>query len=267
MVRLRHRPGEESTAHPASIDKETQVAAAGATYRRRTYHPGHGDRHFTAPPPALRNFQHMPGDFGAVHLDDAVDESTPPHRAQRLSPLKEKGKADLGIGERVLAEHVGNVAILGGHRLEEFTSRRYIAEKVAHGYRRPLGSGLALPNRHLPLLDADIGTRRFAGGAGQDVHLRHRGNAGQGFPAETERGNRLQIYQVDYLARGVALKRQFHLVRRYAGAVVHDPYEAGATAPNLDGYLARPGIERVLHQLLHRRGRPFHHLAGSDLGN
>ncbi len=267
VICLRHRPAEEPTAHPASIDEETHVAATGATYRRRAYHPGYADLCLTTPPPTLKHLQHMPGDFRAIHLDDAVDESTFPRCAQRLSALKEKGEADLGIGEGVLADHTGDVAVLGGYRFEEFTSRRYIAKKVSHYYRRPLGSGLALPSRHLPLLNADAGACRLAGSAGQDIHLRHGGDAGQGLPPKSEGGNRLQIGEVDYLARGVALKCQRHFSRRYAGAVVHDPDEAGAAAPHLDGYLSRPGVQSVFHQLLHRRGRPLHHLAGSDLGD
>ena len=189
MIRLLHPPGKESTVHPASINEKAKIATTGATYRRRTDHPRHLNLSLTTPPLVLWHLQHVPGDFGPINLNDAVDDSAFPRRAQRLSAFEEKGKADLGIGKSILADHVGNVTVLGRHRLEEFSPRRYGAEQVSHGYRRPLGSGLALANRHLPLLYADIGACGLARSPGQDVHLRHRGDAGQGFSAKAKGGN------------------------------------------------------------------------------
>ena len=49
-----------------------------------------------------------------------------------------------------------------------------------------------------------------------------------------------------------------------AAAVVRDPDERHAAPLDLNGHCRRPGVDGVLHQLLHHRGRPLHHLPGGD---
>ena len=67
------------------------------------------------------------------------------------------------------------------------------------------------------------------------------------------------------LGRAVAGHGERQLVAAHALAVVGDADQALAAAGGDDVDPLRTGIERVLHQLLHHRRRPLHHLAGGDL--
>ena len=62
----------------------------------------------------------------------------------------------------------------------------------------------------------------------------------------------------------MTLHREFEILPRHAGTVVADADEAPPARldHHFDG--VRPGIQRVLDQLLDGRGRPLNHLAGGD---
>ena len=62
----------------------------------------------------------------------------------------------------------------------------------------------------------------------------------------------------------MALDAELEIGRVHADAVVADPDQIAPA--RLDGDLdpPRPGVERVLDQLLHRRGGPLDHFAGGD---
>ena len=60
------------------------------------------------------------------------------------------------------------------------------------------------------------------------------------------------------------LERQRELAGRDAVAVVLDPDQPPAAVGVGDVDPPRPGVERVLDQLLHRRGRALDHLARGD---
>ncbi len=63
----------------------------------------------------------------------------------------------------------------------------------------------------------------------------------------------------------MARERQHGVLGRHARAVVDDRDVADAAAGEADLDVARAGVERVLHQLLHHRGRALDDLAGRDL--
>ena len=63
----------------------------------------------------------------------------------------------------------------------------------------------------------------------------------------------------------MAQERQVDLLRGHADPVVGHPDELAARVLQLHGDGARPGVDRVLHQLLDHRGRPLHDLARGDL--
>ena len=103
---------------------------------------------------------------------------------------------------------------------------------------------------------------------------RARGPRGHGQPADrAERRQRLaakaegqdvrEVGAVDLRGR-VPLERQRQLGRRDAVAVVLHPDQPLAAIGEGDVDAPRPGVERVLDQLLHRRRRPLHHLARRD---
>ncbi len=63
----------------------------------------------------------------------------------------------------------------------------------------------------------------------------------------------------------MALEGEQRVVAAHAAAVVHDvdaPLPAGL---DLAAEALSPGVERILDQLLHHRGRPLDHFSGGDL--
>ena len=62
----------------------------------------------------------------------------------------------------------------------------------------------------------------------------------------------------------MALHREVEVSGGHAHPVILDQDAADPAVFERDGDAGRAGIQRVLHQLLHGRGRPFHHLAGGD---
>ena len=63
----------------------------------------------------------------------------------------------------------------------------------------------------------------------------------------------------------MAQEREVDLFRGHADPVVGHPDELAARVLQLHGDGARPGVDRVFHQLLDHRGRPLHDLARGDL--
>jgi hypothetical protein len=85
--------------------------------------------------------------------------------------------------------------------------------------------------------------------------------------AETNGRDRLQLVQRRDLAGGMALERQRQLGGRDAAAVVLDDDAAHAAGHQLDEDIPGAGIQRVVHQLAHDRGRALDDLAGGDLAD
>ena len=104
---------------------------------------------------------------------------------------------------------------------------------------------------------------RRAGQAGADLEPRHRGDRGQGLAAEAETGD-LRKIAVRQFGRRVALDRERKVGFVHAPPVVGDPDEPPAAGLDRDLDRLRPGVERVLNELLDRRGRPLDHFPRGD---
>ena len=66
------------------------------------------------------------------------------------------------------------------------------------------------------------------------------------------------------LGRRMTLNRQGKVLRREATAIIGDKNTGQTALIGLDLNPLGTGIKGVFHQLLHRTGRPFHHLACGD---
>src|SRR5262249_60986877 len=82
---------------------------------------------------------------------------------------------------------------------------------------------------------------------------------------DAERGPRLQLVDSRALAGGVAREGQQRVLGRHALAIVapRDAFDPAAAKRHLD--VTRPGVERILDQLLHHRRGALDHLASGDL--
>src|SRR5262249_40415191 len=101
--------------------------------------------------------------------------------------------------------------------------------------------------------------------AADDARARHGADRRQRLAAKPEAPHAEEIVRAVDLARRVARERERQILARHPAAVVDDADLALASLRDLDDHAARAGIDRVLDQLLHDRGRPLDHLAGRDL--
>ena len=167
--------------------------------------------------------------------------------------------------ERAAHQAIGDVAPLGGRRLEELAPRGHRREQVGD-----LDAG-ALRRAHrarvpdLAGLDAQLEALGRAAGPRPQPQLGDRGDRGQRLAAEAVGADPLQVLEVGDLAGGVTLEREARVGRAHAAAVVRDGDEIATAVAHLDADPRGAGVERVLDQLLHHRGRALDHLAGGDL--
>jgi hypothetical protein len=96
------------------------------------------------------------------------------------------------------------------------------------------------------------------------LDIGNRRDAGKRLAPEAKRPDRLEVGERPDLARRVALKGQRELLGGNPGAVVDDPDQVAAGAPDLDRDPVGAGVEGVLDQLFDNRRRPLHNLAGGD---
>ena len=151
---------------------------------------------------------------------------------------------------------------LGGFTFQKFTSGRRAEKQLAH-----LDAGTHAARRRAQLAGACIqavGVGGIAGAAG-NRGIRHRGDGGQGFASETHGADAFQVFQRADLGGGMATQRQGQLFEWNAAAIVFHEDLADAAGHQLDGDLAGTGVQGVVHQFAHDRGRALDHLTGSDL--
>lgn len=110
----------------------------------------------------------------------------------------------------------------------------------------------------------DLGAGALGRG-GLEGEAGYAGDGGQGFAAETEGGEAVEVGGFVDLAGGVAFEGEEGVFAVHAGAVVLDPHEGAAAVGELDLDAGGAGVEGVFHQLLHHGGGALHHLAGGDL--
>ncbi len=274
-VRLLDRVRQRPRGDQPPVGEEEQRAAAGAVHRRRAHEPCHSRR----------------GVLGRACAGDRQQsgrEVRPAHRAERRTqvvaaigggdlrigarpvggqyraPVRAQPERHRGIRERVRAHRLHDGACLRLRRAQEPSPRRQRREQLAHvdagpGRRRRTARALRQPAaiaHHRRRLR--ICRPRHA------VDVGRRDDRRQRLTPEAERLYREEVVLRPELRGRVPLEsvRQF-LGRDTAAVVAHADAVAAAA---LDGDLdhARPGVERVLDQLLHHRRRTLDHLAGGD---
>ncbi len=74
-----------------------------------------------------------------------------------------------------------------------------------------------------------------------------------------------QVIRGPQFARGMPGHRQQQFLRRNAAAVIRNFDQTPPRLFNVNAHLARAGIDCIFQQFFHHGGRPFYHLAGSNL--
>ena len=176
-----------------------------------------------------------------------------------------QGKAAFRMRQGVLGHHVDDVAQLGAVTPQEFLSSRQVEEQIPHGHRGPDGTG-NLSHAHDPG-PGDFHRRS------DPLTLRLRlhqepgdpGHTGERLASETKGPDLAEIFGPVDLAGGVPLEGQQGIVGGHALPVIQHPHQTLSACLNGDFQVAGSGIQGVLQQLLHHRGRAFHHLACGNL--
>ena len=112
--------------------------------------------------------------------------------------------------------------------------------------------------------DFDGGTGLFVNGVCFEQQPADRCDGWQSLAAKAEGRDGEQVFDIDELAGGVALKRQERIVAQHAAAVVGDADQAAARVLDIDAYFGGTGVERVFEEFLDDGGRPLDYFAGSD---
>ena len=144
----------------------------------------------------------------------------------------------------------------GGRGGEEIARLDPRAERLAAGLDRAFR----------PVLDDEPEARRRARGPRADFEPRHRGDRRQRLAAEAEGHDRGQVAVGDFRGR-MALDGKLEIRFVHAAPVVGNADEPPPARLDRDLDMARAGVERVLDELLDRRGRPLDHFARGDAVN
>lgn len=199
----------------------------------------------------------------AEHVGDALLAGRGPPLVDELALMPDR-EADVGPRQRVAAHGLHAMGQFGRIGLQELAAGGRREEQLAH-----LDAGAARAGGRLQLAAARVQPvgMGVGGRAAGDGHVRHRRDGGQRLTAKAHGRDRFEVVQVGDLAGRVALEGQRQLGHRDAAAVVLDDDGAHAAGHQLDLDVLRAGVQRVVHQLAHDRGRALDDLAGGDLAD
>jgi hypothetical protein len=171
---------------------------------------------------------------------------------------------DLGEGQAQRFDQSQRGAQFAGRGVQELPARGRVVKEVGDLDRGSGSPRRRAPRGHAAAIDRDERRGLAAFPPRRDPHAADRGDAGQGFSTEAERGQPVEVFERADLAGGVALERELDLVGGDPAPVVGH-LEAAlelAVDPHFDA--PRSGIERVLEDLLEGGKRPLDHLTGGD---
>ena len=229
---------------------------------------------------ALARMGHVAGEphlaVGTGDRDQAVGQPPTYHRGDPLQPSCIAGQlkyiavvvpereVDLRVGQRQSGEGLVGVTELGLRGPQEL-SAHWGVEKQAANFDRRADRASARRNARAGAADyLDLGPALAIGRSATQRQPAHLGYRGQCLAAEPERADAEQVVGLRELAGSVTGHGQLELVGRDAVAVVDhaDHLHPAGGDRNVDP--RRPGVDRILHQLLNHAGRPLDHLTGGD---
>ena len=259
-IRHAHRRPQHRVGHRPAIHHQALLPGCGPAmaWRRRIasqHHPVPRTHHGQQPHRGAEQRRHP----GRPRLHRQVEHDP---------PVDLEAERRMGCGKRQPRRRLLRMVRFGPRRLQELAPRRGREEKVRHHDPRPRPRP---HRRHLPdppPLHKQPVPMRGPPGPRRDLEPCRRPDAGQCLAAEPERRDPHQrvpvVRPVRQLAGAVPLHRQQQVVGLHAAPVIldHDPLDPAALQRH--GHARRPGVQRVLHQLLHRRSRSLDHLAGRD---
>ena len=130
-----------------------------------------------------------------------------------VAAVVREGEGDFGPGEGHALELLQDVAELHVVRLEELAAGGNVVEQVPDGEVGAFGGGDFARGEVLGAGEMDLHAHFVLLAAGPEDHIGDGGDGCEGFPAESEGGDLLQVLGGGDLGGGVALEAQHGVVR------------------------------------------------------
>ena len=266
VIRLLDGGVEHAAEHPAMIDEEGHMLACALKAAGQTSVTAH-HRPFGIVVVAVQaaNRHHLLRHLQPINLHQHARQLTVAGRSEDLATLAGHAESNLRIGQRILLQQVQAVADLRVAALQELQAGRHRAEEIAHRQRRPDGRSGGSHIRQRAVLRANLRPLVRVAVPAEQGHIRHGCDTGQGLAAKAQRANMLQIVDLRHLARRVARQGQGQLICGNTRAIIRHADQLQAAIHQLHANLRCAGIDAILNQLLHDRGRALNHLAGGNL--
>ncbi len=201
----------------------------------------------------------------AVQLVEAIRQRGGRRAAEEHARPARHGEPDLGVAQRELRRHAGDLRRLGRVRLQELAPGREVVEEVGHLDDRA-GRHADLGHRgYGAAVDAHLGPGDSFSPAGPQHEVRHGRDARQRLAAEAHRADGLEVLGPRDLAGGMPLQREARVGGIHPLAVVLDADERLAAHLDRHADARRAGVDGVLDELLHDRRGTLDDFARGDL--
>jgi len=259
-VGIAHCELQQPVAHGPAVHVQVQVAGPRAEDVRGAREAAHGQARLGGVEGQQRRAR-----VGRQHRDHPLARVGRRQEQERALAVALELETDVGSDQRHALEPAGDVTRLGRGALQELAPCRHLTEQLGDLERRALGARHGADPSDSGTLPHQLRAQRFALPARAHAHARDRSDARQRLAPEAERADALQVARFPDLAGGVAQERPLRVAARHAAAVVLHRDLVQPAAADGDANLCRPGVQRVLDQLLHDRRRALDHLARGDL--
>ena len=157
------------------------------------------------------------------------------------------------------------MAEFGALGLEELKASRDGPEELADGGAGAAGAADGAIFDQALVARQDLSAGLAVAGDGAQPQFRHRGNAGQRLAAKSQGLDACEVVDGGQLAGAVAFDGHGNFVGRDAAAVVRDVDQRLAALFDRNVDVTGAGVEGIVEELAHHRGRALDHLARGDL--
>ena len=259
LVSRLHCLCEIGVAHVAAVDKEELLRVLAARGRRHAHEAADIYKRRLDFNGYELCFQAFAEHAEYALLEIACGEVH--HR--RATAMERKGGFGMRQGDAFkFREDIGKFRLVG---LQELAAGGNVEKEIFYSKIRPDGTIHRLLIHHAATFDDDAYAEVLVGCTGTQFHLRHSGDRGQCFAAETHSAERKEIFGFGNFRGGVALESKARVGFAHSLAVVNHLHEAFPSVLHDDLHLRGTGIDGVFHQFLNHRRGPLHHFAGRYL--
>ena len=203
-------------------------------------------------------------ELSAVDGVDRGEELSVAGGMEHLLLVADIGKRDLGMRKRDLVDHIGNSVALRHIRLQKLHAGGNVVEQVTDDKGSAVGTAGVVQRDLLAAFDQIAGADLFLACLGDQLEVGYRGYGREGFAAEAEGGDRVEVVLNTHLGGRVAHKGGADILAQDARSVIGDAHKGDAAVFDLDGDGGCAGVDGVFDQFFDDGGRTFDDLTGGD---